>query len=600
MKKFLFCLVGCMLFSPLFSQVDPEPITIQNDVVFSAESTSGDIIVAAGAHMQVNGLLRVSDNASIIINPGGKLTVNGGTITGMGSNRMWKGIVVLGNASYGPAASMQGHLVLKNAVIENAVNGVCVWNGLNTSTSGGVVHADNTTFRNNKQAVEFGPYGASKVINPLAPSYFKNCVFTINNSHYLAANGHTFFRHVYLNGKDQVSFTACNFKNETILAAPGSSQRGYGLYSTNSYFTISGYCHVISITEPQLPIDFQEAVPAAQALAPCAGSFRSSYFNGFYNGIYVSNSSTNNNNFGIRNTIFSNNYYGIQATGVRNPSISDCGFNTTFQGNVREVYFNNCTGYSVMYNSFNNQVTSGRNNYGIYISNSGVSDNVIYMNDFINQGYAIYASGNNGDNLVNGTGLYFQCNYFSGNRNAIYIANNAVVKVQQGTASSGADNKFYNNTTDIRANAQYMLLYHHSSGNNHAPVNYEGNVFISANATAAYCIRPYYSPGIESYTENAELGSARSTISSEDPLSSALHVEVYPNPVTDHVNIVFSEEPGDVAKAQFFDVMGRCVHTESLSGQRSTIDLGKLSKGVYFYRITRGGEIIGNSKIVKH
>ena len=63
---------------------------------------------------------RLRLESRIIVRPGGKLIVDGGTLTSACDGEMWEGIIVEGDVNQRQYASKQGSVLLTNATIENA------------------------------------------------------------------------------------------------------------------------------------------------------------------------------------------------------------------------------------------------------------------------------------------------------------------------------------------------------------------------------------------------------------------------------------------------------------------------------------------------
>src|SRR5690606_4756266 len=111
------------------------------------------------------------------------LIVNGGTLTNS-CHSLWRGIEVEGNSSLAQNTTNQGRVTVTNgAVIENAFNAIRLIghkpnNDLDYTTTGGIVEAQNSTFRNNWRAIEFMAYHNMNGSNELDNiSYITNCVF---------------------------------------------------------------------------------------------------------------------------------------------------------------------------------------------------------------------------------------------------------------------------------------------------------------------------------------------------------------------------------------------------------------------------------------
>ncbi len=132
--------------------------------------TYSDIIVKNGGTLTITCEVHMPDDSKIIVERGGKLIIDGGTVTS-GCGGMWQGIEVWGTANasqyttgmqYNYAA--QGYLEIKNeAIIEHAKEAIRTVkvnsNGtLDDTYTGGIVIATNSLFRNNRRCAEFRKY----------------------------------------------------------------------------------------------------------------------------------------------------------------------------------------------------------------------------------------------------------------------------------------------------------------------------------------------------------------------------------------------------------------------------------------------------------
>ena len=75
-------------------------------------------------------------------------------------------------------------------------------------------------------------------------------------------------------------------------------------------------------------------------------------------------------------------------------------------------------------------------------------------------------------------------------------------------------------------------------------------------------------------------------------------IVVYPNPVTDILNINITNAQDNETQASLFDNAGRLVHTKNLISGTNTIDMTRFSKGVYLLTL-KNNSGIQNIKIVK-
>lgn len=157
-----------------------EPFVIASDESWTADTRIfRDIVIESGAKLEITCTLNMQPDARIYVQRGGELHVNGGTITGCGE--YWKGIRVEGFSDFTQHAQSEAGLVRidNGAIIENARNIISMWNGhipwpQAEDYYGGLVIAENATFRNSWRAVEFMRYAHSGHTDQ---STFTNCTF---------------------------------------------------------------------------------------------------------------------------------------------------------------------------------------------------------------------------------------------------------------------------------------------------------------------------------------------------------------------------------------------------------------------------------------
>lgn len=149
-------------------------VTIDTEEYYSL---ANNIHVPSGITMMVKGELHFAAGYGIKVSPGGKLVVDGGTITGA-CDTIWRGIEVHGIPNAPQTASIQGMVELKNgARIEHAEIAVCA--GLHGSgklgNGGGIVRCTASFLYNNVKDFVFHPYTGG-VIFPggLNTSYIRN------------------------------------------------------------------------------------------------------------------------------------------------------------------------------------------------------------------------------------------------------------------------------------------------------------------------------------------------------------------------------------------------------------------------------------------
>lgn len=434
-----------------------------------------ELIIPAGKTITIQNMnFQFAPGAKVVIErgtgalSGGKLILNNTTFTvdnRCDTNAMWLGVQVHGfnnqaQGTYGN--SQQGWLVMNNgAKIEHAMKGAVAvkinnattypynFSGYDFSYTGGIIRATNSTFKNNRQDVEFRKYLPS--LNNL--SYFTNCEFITDGF----LNNEVLYPtyHVQLNEVVGISLNGNTFQNLTPKLYPYWKQ-GMGIYSTAALLFVNARC--------------------TSTTFPCT-SFDPNIFQDLYFGIRaLAGNSTKTINVDKNN--FINNYFGIYLGAVDFATVTKNTFevyrsslpNDTFK--TYGLYMNACTRYIVQENSFTefndpNIISSG-NTYGIIVNNSGLSDNEIYKNNFNNikiggQSQNINSVPYNPSAIYpNNVGLRWKCNTFT---NDIYQADLAItsgrIAYQQGYAvnpvidpvnalKSPAGNRFSHSTFDLQ------------------------------------------------------------------------------------------------------------------------------------------------------
>jgi len=160
---------------PLFP-IAPTPLTITSNTNWSSSNRLliSPVTVQSGVTLTITSNVYCTENAKITVHPGGKLIIDGGTLTNACSGKMWQGITVMGNPSLPVNQTNQGFVqITNNGKIENAICGITV-NG------GGMVEATGAQFINNKTGVNFMPL---YVANKGTPGTFSNTSFVLNNSY---------------------------------------------------------------------------------------------------------------------------------------------------------------------------------------------------------------------------------------------------------------------------------------------------------------------------------------------------------------------------------------------------------------------------------
>lgn len=163
----------------------------QNLIWTNDRILKNSLIIEGGSQLIIKDCsLHIPGGASIIVWPGGRLIVDGGTITNR-CGRMWAGIEVWGDNSVHQNAEggvyRQGYVELKNgAVIENAECALALWHPGDWSSTGGIVHATGAEFRNNAKTVHalyYGNYDPGTGREASYNAWFRRCTFTVDGDY---------------------------------------------------------------------------------------------------------------------------------------------------------------------------------------------------------------------------------------------------------------------------------------------------------------------------------------------------------------------------------------------------------------------------------
>ena len=448
--------------------------TITSNVTWSTHSfRGGTVVIDSLSSLTITGTLYCTPTTRIIVRPGGKLIVDGGTLTSACTGEMWQGIFVEGHSHLHQTEANQGKVVLRNgAVIENALCGIRTGSPSDTSntSTGGIILAQDATFRNCARAVYMGPYTdynpVTGILKPNASS-FTRCTFTLDNDNLIESYGARFSELTRLWGVAGVRFAGCTFSNTSSI-----DSRGCGIRAEDAGFRVDTYCS-------------QEIMNSD---CSCPGQYAThSTFSGFSTAVWVS---TTGSPFAVTvdETSFANNSTGISVSGNNHATVTRCQFDLSLSPELpysaMGLNLSACTGFLVEGNAFSRS-TSTFPTYGVKAAGLGISNNSLYRNTFTGLTYGIHSSGNNGGSF---SGLRFSCNTFLQNTHDIYVASGQVAETQ-GSSAAGADNSFSSGATGNLEflNPKSLLDYHYSTGGSHSPMVHTSNVLLHPNALANGC-----------------------------------------------------------------------------------------------------------------
>lgn len=421
-----------------------------------------DITIPAGKTMIVEGTLKMASDRSITIKPGGKLLINGGKITST-CDLPWKGVRVEGTWNQNQNnLAYQGWVDIKNSgIIENAYEAVSLI-GLNTDgtlnwhKTGGIVTANNSTFRNNRRDVEFMSYhpkvGGHEVFNK---SYFNHCNFITNDENIIPNS--QLEAHITMYDVSGIRISGCNFEDQrTLITYSNIKTFGRdGIHTIEGNYMVGDFC-----------------APNQYPCSPVHSSFIK-----LKNGIITSGNGSKGI-ISVQSTTFKC-YKGAFFKSTNNSFITANNFEIPHDNVVLDLtlypfglYLDGCNGFNIEGNKFEG-VTGTQNvaqggGAGLVIRNTcSVTPltNTFYRSNFtsLKLGSQSLSANRSATDLING--LYFKCNDFNNNWNDLDIRNDAkspassgqlgIAPFQQittGTAFVAAQNKFGNSSPILNYN----------------------------------------------------------------------------------------------------------------------------------------------------
>lgn len=445
-------------------------------LVWSKQKTlQTGVRIEDGGELLITDIVNMPKNGSIIIEPGGKLIIDGGKLTN-GCGEPWQGIQVWGDKTSHqfPDANgvyQQGYLELKNgATIENAIIAVDLWEPENWSSTGGIVHATDAVFRNNTKSVHALHYSNYYPYDPTQEmdynSNFKNCTFEITGD-YMGTE--TFYKHIDLAYVKGIDFRGCDFlldENATNISDYNHAIAGY-----DAKFRVSAICN--STQNPCPEEDYDKCT-----------------FTGFWSAISAVNDGFSDVSFSVNRADFINNAYGVRTTDMDNASVLFSNFEVgNYNGCGTGIYTDFVTGFAFEENEFSKYAQGPQANYfGISINNSkAVND--IYRNTFNGLSYANHSDGKNWNSDHIYEGLEYLCNTNTNNYADFYVADyipevsNSGIQQSQGSQELMAGNSFSlsNVTWHFYNGGEYKVDYYTDQTNTPLTpeLNYQVNVEVS-------------------------------------------------------------------------------------------------------------------------
>jgi hypothetical protein len=357
-----------------------------------------NVRIPADVTLTIKCEVMMPNEGKIIVEPGGKLIIDGGKVTNYyylddARQDLWSGIEVHGTSSLVQNATNSGMVKLINgAVIEHAYNGIRTIkedNGsLDWSTTGGIIECDSATFLNCRRGIEFMSYHNTNTsgIESNNASYISKGNFIIDSELPNNVNPAVGISMFDVKG---VTIKNCLFENQrTDLSSIDITERGSGIFSIDASYNVeSGY--------------------ALGTGNPVAGS-ENKFSNLFYG--VMTTGGTSISKVRVMDNKFTNCAYGVGLHGCNHGVIgrndfdmpgADYSFQDPYTGNWYNygmgVYSIGSYGFNIEANEFTSYLPqSNYNDLGVYSDNSShVSSGKVYRNDFRNVTLGTQTTNNN-------------------------------------------------------------------------------------------------------------------------------------------------------------------------------------------------------------
>lgn len=426
---------------PMPCDLDTLDIEVRDSTVWNTSRfINKNIVIKNGGVMTINGpaSIHMVSEAKIVVEPGGKLVVDGATITNACGEK-WQGIEVWGNSSQPQVDTCQGKVELYNANISHAHEAVELWKEDDFTKTGGMIYAENSTFLNNRRTITALSYQSIHPVTGKEIDYnatFKWCTFK-NDKNYIDDN--PFYAFATLWDVKGVKFLACEFY--------AGGMKKPAIYTIDAGYNVGSICNG-GVYGPD-----GECVPKY---------LDKSEFHGFDKAISSQNTlAADLYPINIQHTLFSNNNYGCWMSGLENVlniKTSDFSIGNTF-GNKesqqcamfsgRGIHIQSSTGFFIENNSFYPFPKEGGNYdvIGIAALSNPSNHDIIYNNSFNLLKIGNTAVGNNRERHQNAVGIEYQCNENYSNNYADFEVENkspgdGQINQNLGYLNLSAHNKF--------------------------------------------------------------------------------------------------------------------------------------------------------------
>lgn len=474
----------------------PHEITGSETWDFTYKSYN-DIVVKKGATLTLICRLEMVKEASIIVEQGGLLVVDGATITsarcgGPEYEGLWKGIQVWGEnnrAQYQldpQGFYYQGRVEVRNgAIIENAEIAIQAWKHGTWNNGGGIIKTVDATIRNCWKGIHYGFYSNYNSASYSRNSTFETTADLINGDVPQSFIEGWAFRGLRVNG--------CTFRN-TNPNATSLNQLGKGIYLESAKGIITG------LTTATINDFCDETNP----------NWQPNIFENLYKGIELVNFGMQQTNGIFTSTVtrnyFKNCIYAVECKGMPAVSINQnkivLGGNSVYHNYNEGIVHKSYTGFSVSENCVSQVGSNAAYTGGIIITEVGGDNNEVYRNFSYDNEHAYLSNGKNRTAAPTNQkfkGLQFLCNQNNGAQQYDFAVEgdgqmppnpmNGIRYYQGGSGNSTnpkaagnlfthycstPESDFFNGTTN-------PLVYFHINTAPETPLCYSWNITLSSN-----------------------------------------------------------------------------------------------------------------------
>lgn len=433
-----------------------------------------NLLIKSGNTLTITDTVEISGGIKIMIEPGARLVVDGGVLTKYCNSR-WQGIHVYGQSDLRQSYEHQGALITRNnAVIEFANQAVELWNKDSWNETGGIIIAENTTFRNNGKSVVFFPYqniqpSGNEVRNI---SRLRGCSFIVDDTYV----GNPPFDQVTMFRVNGVTIQKCHFEDQRTSVLLENRLRG--IRTLDASFRVLGECPV---GQPCDIHNFDE-----QYVTPTT-------FKNLSVGIHAQNAQTLSNAM-IDRCHFDNVTTGVVVDAADNALVTRNLFETGNAGGV-DITTEVATAYKIEGNTFR-RTDVNTFNFGTQLFHSGPEFNEVFRNQYENTLVANWAIGvnrelNSPDASLN-KGLQFLCNTYTNNYVDQHAAAQSIeisgegIQDWQGSIDFSAGNTFdhtgYKSIVNTGENQSQFRYFYDPFNSDELPINSTEIISVPSNS----------------------------------------------------------------------------------------------------------------------